>query len=166
MTKHALIAAAGAALIALTAQPMSAVPALAMGQNDPPPAAKTMAKSDYTEGVKAVRAGDYARGISILKKVVAEKPTNADAHNYLGFAYRSSGELRMAADSYIRALTLNPNHQGALEYQGELFLRQDNLSAAEGNLARLVALCPGGCQERDELEQAISKFRAGVKPGS
>ena len=58
------------------------------------------------------------------------------------------------------ALDLDPDHKGALEYQGELRLEQNNLPAAEANLAKLRRLCPAGCAERDDLERAIQAYKS------
>ncbi len=44
--------------------------------------------SDYAQAVKLVDAGDYAGAIPLLQKSIAADPTNADAHNYLGFSHR------------------------------------------------------------------------------
>ena len=80
----------------------------------------------------------------------------------MGFALRKSGKFDAAELAYAQALRLDPHHRGALEYQGELFLALSDLTAAEANLARLAALCPGGCDERAELAAAITKWRMGA----
>ena len=69
-------------------------------------------------------------------------------------------QLAKAAAYYKQALAINPEHQGALEYQGELFIMMGSLDAAESNLAKLIKLCPSGCDARSELESALAKARA------
>ena len=59
----------------------------------------------------------------------------------------------------MRALYLNPEHLGALEYQGELFLTLGDLKRAEWNLSRLKQLCSVVCEERDDLAEAIEAWR-------
>ncbi len=80
---------------------------------------------------------------------------NADALNLLAFATRNLGDLENAASYYRAALGMDPNHLGALEYQGELFLLLGDRAGAEANLARLTELC-GACEEREELAAALA----------
>ena len=46
------------------------------------------------------------------------------------------------------------------KYQGELFLKLGDLSAAQQNLARLEKLCLANCKEFAELKRAIADFTA------
>ena len=48
-----------------------------------------------------------------------------------------------------------PKHKAALEYMGELYLETDRRAKAEELLATLEKLCPQGCEELDDLRQAI-----------
>ena len=52
----------------------------------------------------------------------------------------------MSEKYYAYALRLNPNHLGALEYQGELFVQTDRIAKAKANLAKLQGLC-GNCED-------------------
>lgn len=74
----------------------------------------------YARAVKLVDAGDYAGAIPLLQKAIAADPTNADAHNYLGFSHRKLGNVDVALTHYGKALELKPKHRGANEYLGEL----------------------------------------------
>lgn len=152
------VAAALTAQVAFTA--LAAPGAWAMG-SDPAPAAKSNPVQDFTSGKNAIQAGQYDDGIMWMKKVVAADPKNADAYNYLGFAYRKKGDVKQASASYDRALQLDVNHKGALEYQGELFLKLNKMDDALKNRARLQVLCPAGCTELRELDRAIADFKAG-----
>ena len=118
------------------------------------------AKKDFAAGKSAVYSGRFETAIRLLKKVVAQEPKNADAHNYIGFSYRKIGKLDLAASSYKQVFSINPDHKGALEYQGELFLKLGNLSWANENLAKLEKLCPSTCKELTELKRAIADFTA------
>ena len=83
--------------------------------------------SDYAQAVKLVEAGDYAAAIPLLQKSIAADPTNADAHNYLGFSHRKLGNVDVALTHYGKALELKPKHRGANEYLGELYLDLDRM---------------------------------------
>jgi Flp pilus assembly protein TadD len=145
----------GAAIL-LASFTLNQEPALAMGGDDKP--AASTAKQDFDAGEKAIKAAKYDQAIGLMKKVVAQEAKNANAHNYLGYAYRKKGDLKLAAQYYNTALKLNPDHKGALEYQGEMFLMLKDLTSAQKNLARLQQLCPNGCEEREDLEHDVKEY--------
>ena len=151
------IAAVAAALIALAA---AAPQGFAMGSDPTPPKPAVNTKKDFEDGQRAIQAAQYDKGIELMKKVVAAEPKNADAYNYLGFAYRKKGDMRSAAASYETTLKINANHKGALEYQGEMFLKLGRLDDAFKNRVKLRELCPKGCAELSELDRAIADFHA------
>ena len=64
--------------------------------------------------------------IKVLKDLIGEDPngyTKADLYNYLGFATRklSNPDYELAESYYLKALDINSNHIGAMEYLGELY---------------------------------------------
>ena len=65
-----------------------------------------------------------------------------------------------AFDYYRRALAIEPRHLGANEYLGELYLETGELAKAEERLRELAIACPSGCEERDELSEAIDAYKA------
>lgn len=89
-----------------------------------------------------------------------EEPDNADVFNYLGFAHRKIGDYDNSKIFYEKALSIQPGHKLALEYQGELFLTLHDINAAQSNLSKLEALCPQGCDELEDLGIAIRKYIA------
>lgn len=125
------------------------------GETEPP---AVSVEKEFDAGRVAVYGGRYDQAIALMKKVVDVEPKNADAHNYLGFSYRKTDRLKLAAASYRTALSINPKHILALEYQGELFLRLHDLNSARGNLARLEEICGKNCKEKKELAQAIDDY--------
>jgi Flp pilus assembly protein TadD len=118
----------------------------------------------YAQAVKLVEAGDYAAAIPLLQKSIAADPTNADAHNYLGFSHRKLGDIETALAQYRMALELNPKHRGANEYLGELYLELGQLDKAKEHLAVLDDACFFGCEEYRELKEKIRAYQA--KAGS
>jgi hypothetical protein len=106
-----------------------------------------------------IKVEKFAEAITELDKMVAFGAEHADIFNLLAFSQRKSGDLNNAAINYRKALALEPDHLGALEYQGELFVMLKDMPAARANLARLVALCPSGCEEREDLEKAIAEAK-------
>ena len=150
-----LIAAVAGALFALAA---AAPHGFAMGSDPTPPAPAANAQKDFEDGKKAINASQWDRAIELMKKALATEPKNADAYNYLGFAYRKKGDLKSAAGYYDTALKIDAKHKGALEYQGEMFLKLGRLDDAYNNRVKLRDLCTSSCHELRELDRAISDY--------
>ena len=109
---------------------------------------------DLTSVRAKVKAKDFKGAIAELLPLM-ETNQHADVYNYYAFSLRKSGDLTNAATYYRKALDFDANHLGALEYQGELFVELGDIAKAQTNLAKLVLLCPSGCEEREDLEKAI-----------
>lgn len=117
--------------------------------------------ADYAAAEGAVKAGKYADAIPLLQKVVARDAKNADAWNYLGFSNRKLGKFSEALADYEKALAINPDHLGANEYLGELYLETGDMPKAEERLTKLDRLCTFGCEEYRALKAAIQAKKKG-----
>lgn len=113
-------------------------------------------KAQLASAEELIRKESYDDAIDILNDVVDTNPREADAYNLLGFSYRKSKDYDRAERNYKRALRLNPDHKGALEYSGELYLETDRKELAEQQLAKLEMLCPSGCEELTDLKRAFT----------
>lgn len=113
-------------------------------------------KAELKSAERLIYKERYKNAIKKLKNAVKEEPSNADAWNLLGYASRKKGDLEQSASAYSKALEIEPDHKGALEYQGELFLMQGDKAGAETNLAKLAKLCPDSCEQLEMLTQAIA----------
>ncbi len=111
---------------------------------------------DLTAVRAKIKAKNYKAAIDDLNKI-AETTQHADVYNLLGFSFRKSGDMTSGATFYAKALDVDPNHKGALEYQGEMYVELGQLDNAKANLSKLVKLCPRGCEEREDLEKAIAR---------
>ena len=121
--------------------------------------AATNASKIFLKAKAMVTAGDYAGAVTILEKIVAKDPANADAFNLLGFSNRKLGNMDKALGYYNSALALNPNHVGANEYLGELYLEMKNLPKAQERLDVLTTTC-SKCSETADLAKLIADFKA------
>ncbi len=140
-----------------------AAPALAAGSTSS--STRPAPPSAYQSAVKAVKSEDYRRALRLLDRVVRDDPGNADAWNYQGFSNRKLGQLDAAFVSYRKALDIDPDHRGAHEYLGELYLRKGDPAAARKHLAALDRICLFGCEEYRDLKKAVAAFAAsGAKP--
>jgi tetratricopeptide (TPR) repeat protein len=115
----------------------------------------------YDAGVKAVERQDWPGAIRQFETSLAWDRFNADAHNWLGFAYRNAGDLNRAFAEYEEALSLDPQHKGAHEYVGEAYVIARNIPKAEEHLAALEKLCGRSCPEYQDLDEAIRKAKTG-----
>jgi tetratricopeptide (TPR) repeat protein len=110
---------------------------------------------DLTSPRAKIKAKDFTGALAELTPMLATVQ-HADVYNLVGFSHRKSGDLKQAATFYAKALDFDANHKGALEYQGEMFVELGQVDKAKANLTKLVALCPTGCEEREDLEKAIA----------
>lgn len=110
-----------------------------------------------------IKAKAWPAAIAALNAFIDQGVQHADVYNLLGFSLRKSGDRSSAYTYYRKALEFDPEHKGALEYLGELYVETGEIAKARDNLARLVHLCPAGCEERTDLEQAIAAAREAVK---
>jgi tetratricopeptide (TPR) repeat protein len=108
---------------------------------------------------KALDDGDYATAIGHLKQALDDDSQSANALNLMGYSLRKSGKLDQAFDFYQKALDIEPEHLGANEYLGELYLQRDELDKAEQRLALLDEACFLPCEEYTELKEAIAEYR-------
>jgi Flp pilus assembly protein TadD len=115
---------------------------------------------DYAAGKAAIAAKDWSAAIRSLSSAALRDTRNADIQNYLGYAYRQSGQLQPAFTHYQKALQLNPRHRGAHEYMGEAYLIANNPAKAEEHLAALQQICLIPCEEYEDLKKAIADYRA------
>jgi len=102
-----------------------------------------------------IKAKDYKAAIAELTPMLATYQ-HADVYNLMGFSLRKTGDYKQAYTFYRKALDFDPEHKGALEYLGELYVETGEVEKARQNVALLKRLCPSGCEELSDLEQAIA----------
>lgn len=113
------------------------------------------AAPDLTAVRAKIKAKEFKPAITDLTALLDGGTNHPDVYNLLGFSYRKSGDRTNGTLYYRKALDLDPWHKGALEYQGAMFAENGDIPKAKANLAKLVQLCPSGCEEREDLEKDI-----------
>lgn len=98
---------------------------------------------------------NFTAALAALKIADKDFANNADINNLLGYSARNLKQYANAATYYTKALKIDPNHLGALEYQGELFMLTKKSAQAKKNLAKLKTLCGLTCEEYLDLKKAI-----------
>ena len=167
MTAFSLTRVLGAAFVALAlAAPLPAL-AIDTGGEDatPAPAAATakpapkplkVAGPTLAEARADIAAKNWTKAIADLTVIVKASPSSADAFNLLGYSYRNAGNYERAGQAYTKALKLDPKHTGALEYQGVLFIKLNQIDKAKANLALIKTICGNTtCESYVDLAKAI-----------
>jgi tetratricopeptide (TPR) repeat protein len=109
---------------------------------------------DLTSVRAKIAAKNYSAALAELRDL-AEDSQQADVYNLLGFTLRKTGDFKTSLTYYTKALELAPDHRAAREYLGELFVETGHLDKAREQLDALAKLCPGGCEEREDLQKVI-----------
>ena len=96
----------------------------------------------------------------MLEKIAKRKDLGekkADVYNLLGFSYRKHSEpnLDKAFEAYRIALDANPEHLGAHEYLGELYITLGNMNKANEMLSKLEKIAGTNSMEYRKLKTAI-----------
>lgn len=111
---------------------------------------------DMAQGQQAVKEQNWGLAVARFKRAAALEPRNADAFNMLGYALRWQGKYEESFAAYGKALAINPEHRGALNYSGIAYIKTGQRARAEVNLARLQQLC-AACEETTGLAKALAQ---------
>jgi Flp pilus assembly protein TadD len=149
------------ASVALLALGLTLLPTTTIADPSDEAPAEAQIDPDFAAGKAAIAAKEWNAAIKALSSVALRDTRNADIQNYLGYAYRHTGQLELAFKHYHRALQLNPRHRGAHEYVGEAYLIVNNLAKAEEHLAALQRICVIPCEEYEDLKKAVADYRGG-----
>ena len=129
--------------------------------DDTSASASDQIKNLYDKAYDLVYAKDFDKSLKLLKKIAKRNDLGdmkADVYNLLGFSYRKNDnpDLDKAFESYQIALEANPEHAGAHEYLGELYIKMGKKSKAEEMLAKLETIAGTGSDEYKKLKKAIA----------
>ena len=114
----------------------------------------------YNKAYELVYDKKFDKSIKLLEKIAKRKDLGkkkADVYNLLGFSYRKHSEpdLDKALESYKIALETNPEHLGAHEYLGELYITLGNMNKANEMLNNLEKIAGTNSMEYIKLKKAI-----------
>ena len=115
---------------------------------------------DFKSAIKLISKKKYDNAIEKLMDLVdvsSSDFTKADVLNEIGFAFRKNNDLDNASKYYLMALKEDPNHLGALEYQGEMFVDLGQKDKAIANLNKLKDLVGEKNSFYKELDSYISR---------
>ena len=122
-----------AVLLLLSMAPVAGLMADGGERNDP--------GSRYAPFQELIDEGKYQQAISELKKAREEAPDDPDIVNLIAYSHRLQKQYESALNYYMIALQIDPEHRGANEYLGELYLALGDLTKARERLAVLDDSC-------------------------
>ena len=119
----------------------------------------------YELAEKHIYNKKYDKSLKLLKKLTKREDLGtrrADIYNLLGFSYRKleNPELDKSFAAYMMALELDPEHAGAHEYLGELYLMRDQKNQAKRMLSKLENLVGKNAEEYKDLLKAIENYQS------
>jgi Flp pilus assembly protein TadD len=145
----ALVGAAGAQAMLRSSTPSAAAPS------------DSATADGVAKAQTLLKSGRIDQALPMLLQLAANDPGSADVQNLLGYSYRQLKQYDRALPYYLKALQLDPSHEGALEYLGELYLQTGDSVSARRMLDRLDELCASGtCEARDMLSAALTRKAA------
>lgn len=109
--------------------------------------------------IELIEQGRYDSAINMLHDELDVDPDNADIMSLLGFSYRKTRNYEDAQTFYEWALRSDPDHLGANEYLGELYLETNQFDKAVEQLEKLDDICRTNCKEYTTLKKAIDSFQ-------
>ena len=119
----------------------------------------------YELAEKHIYNKKYDKSLKLLKKLTKREDLGtrrADIYNLLGFSYRKleNPELDKSFAAYMMALEIDPEHAGAHEYLGELYLMRDQKNQALKMLSKLENLVGKNAEEYKDLLKAIENYQS------
>ena len=116
---------------------------------------------EFQRAKKLIYKKKYEKGLDTLKSIEEETPfgyTSADLYNYMGFASRKQKipNYKDAEKYYLKALSFDKNHIGALEYLGELYVETDRRDEALVLLDRIKMIAGDDSSEYKDLNKLLN----------
>ena len=116
---------------------------------------------EFQRAKKLIYKKKYEKGLETLQSIEEETPfgyTSADLYNYMGFASRKQKipNYKDAEKYYLKALSFDKNHIGALEYLGELYVETDRRDEALVLLDRIKMIAGDDSSEYKDLNKLLN----------
>ncbi len=109
-------------------------------------------RTDYA--YRLAKDGRYQEALDLLDTL--KQPNTAKALNYRGYATRKLGRTDEGIGYYLQAVKLDPNYAQVREYLGEAYVIKGRVDLAQAQLQTIKSLCGTGCEEYEDLADAIA----------
>jgi len=108
-------------------------------------------RADYAYAL--AKEGRYDEALAMLDTV--KDQNNAEVLNYRGYATRKLGRTDEGISYYLKSVQLDPKYAKVREYLGEAYVIKGQIDLARDQLATIQSLCGTGCEEYQDLHEAI-----------
>ncbi|MCH6565572.1 MAG: tetratricopeptide repeat protein [Proteobacteria bacterium] len=103
--------------------------------------------------------GEYIGAIDQLHIELDNDQDNPDILSLLGYSYRKVLNYEDALTFYQSALRVEPEHMGANQHLGELYVETGQLDKAQSQLELLDSLSLFASSEYAQLKESIEQYR-------
>jgi hypothetical protein len=117
------------------------------------------AELDTNVGVGLQTRGRLEESIAEYRAAIELQPDSADAHRFLGTAYRATGRTALAAEEFERAIALRPDHDPALQDLAVARFQDGRVGESVELLRRVLALNPENRQAMINLGVGLLKLK-------
>lgn len=93
-------------------------------------------------GVLCLQQRRFAEAVGLIKRAIYLKPDISSFYNNLGLALKGYGDLRMAAQAFGKAHSLDPKSEATLSNLGELFYQVGEFDRAQKVFKQLLNINP------------------------
>jgi tetratricopeptide (TPR) repeat protein len=109
-------------------------------------------RADYAYSL-AKKDHRYAEALEVLDTM--QDPNTAEALNYRGYATRKLGRTDEGISYYLKSVAMDPKYPKVREYLGEAYVIKGQIDLAKDQLKTIQTLCGTGCEEYQDLNDAI-----------
>ncbi|MFB1003081.1 MAG: OmpA family protein [Bacteroidia bacterium] len=92
----------------------------------------------FNEGLKQQGYGEYDKAISYFNQAIKKEPGYIDAFDALANTYQKRNKLDKAIATYMKLLTIKPDHYFALYELGDIYFIQQKLNSSEYYYAQFL----------------------------
>lgn len=125
------------------------------------PEARKRAKIRMQLAVGYFEQGQTTVALDEIKQVLVTDPGFADAFNLRGLIYMRLNDMRLADESFRRAMTLNPNDANVLHNYGWMLCQQARYTESIQVFSRAIANPTYGGRAKTWMTQGLCQVRAG-----
>ena len=125
------------------------------------PEARRRARNRLELAVAYFEEGKTTVALDELKQALVVDPSYAEAYNLRGLVYMRLNDLRLAEDSFRRAVALNPRDAGAMQNYGWLLCQSARYSEATDAFNQALSVPLYGDRAKTYLTMGLCQSRAG-----
>jgi type IV pilus assembly protein PilF len=125
------------------------------------PEARKRAKIRMQLAVGYFEQGQTTIALDEIKQALLTDPSFAEAFNLRGLIYMRLNDMRLADESFRRAMTLNPNDANVLHNYGWMLCQQTRYTESVQAFSRAIANPTYGGRAKTWMTQGLCQVRAG-----